>query len=53
VDIYDGAQSTEIDIDDPKAAIAAGSSVEEAARFLCRADSFEDVGAKCREMRFD
>jgi hypothetical protein len=49
MDIYDGAEWTEMDVDDLKAAIAAGSSVEEAAQFLCRADSVEGVRQKCRE----
>jgi hypothetical protein len=39
MDIYDGADWTEMDIDDLKAAIESGSSIEEAAQFLCRADS--------------
>jgi hypothetical protein len=50
VDIYDGAEWTEADIDDLKAAIATGSSIEEAAQFLCRADTVEDVRQKCREL---
>jgi hypothetical protein len=50
MDIYDGAEWTEMDIDDLKAAIPAGDSVEEAAQFLCRADSVEDVRRKCREL---
>jgi hypothetical protein len=50
MDIYDGPEWTDMDIDDLKAAIAAGSSVEEAAQFVCRADSVEDVRRKCREL---
>jgi hypothetical protein len=50
MDIYDGAEWTEMDIDDLKAEIAAGRSIEEAAQFLCRADSVEDVRRKCREL---
>jgi hypothetical protein len=46
MDIYDGADWTEMDIDDLKAAIESGSSIEEAARFLCRADSVDDVARK-------
>jgi hypothetical protein len=38
MDIYDGADWTEMDIDDLKAAIESGSSVQEAVEFLCRAD---------------
>lgn len=39
MDIYDGADWTEMDIDDLKAEIEAGHSIEEAAQFLCRAGS--------------
>jgi hypothetical protein len=38
MDIYDGAPWTEMDIDDLKAAIESGASIEEAA-FLCRAEA--------------
>jgi len=34
MDIYDGTDWTEMDIDDLKAAIETGSSIEEAAQFL-------------------
>jgi hypothetical protein len=37
-------------IDDLKAAIECGSSVQEAAECLCRADSVEDVARKCEEL---
>jgi hypothetical protein len=50
VDIYDGAEWTEMDIDYLKAAISAGRSIEEAAQFLCRAHSVEDVRQKCQEL---
>jgi hypothetical protein len=50
MDIYDGAEWTEMDIGYLKAAIEAGISIEEAAQFLCRADSVEDVRQKCREL---
>jgi hypothetical protein len=49
-DIYDGAEWTEMDIHDLKAAIESGSSIEEAAEFLCRADSVDDVTHKCEEL---
>jgi hypothetical protein len=39
MDIYDGADWTEMDIEDLKASIAAGHSIEEAAEFLCRASA--------------
>jgi hypothetical protein len=50
MDIYDGAEWTDMDIDDLKAAIKHGSSIEEAAEFLCRADSVDNVARKCAEL---
>jgi hypothetical protein len=50
MDIYDGAAWTEMDIDDLKAAINHGRSIEDAAEFLCRADSVDDVARKCVEL---
>jgi hypothetical protein len=50
MDIYDGADWTEMDIDDLKAAIESGLSIEEAAEFPCRADSVDDVARKCVEL---
>jgi hypothetical protein len=50
MDIYDGADWTEMDIADLKAAIESGRSIEEAAKFLCRADSVNDVARKCEEL---
>ena len=50
MDIYDGADWTEMDIEDFKAAISHGSSIEETAEFLCRADSVDDVARKCEEL---
>jgi hypothetical protein len=50
MDIYDGAPWTEMDIDDLKGAIEAGRLIEEAAEFLCRADSVDDVARKCAEL---
>ena len=38
------------DIDDLEAAMESGSSVEEAAQFLCRAGSVVDVARKCDEL---
>jgi hypothetical protein len=49
-DIYDGAAWTEMDIDDLKAAIEHGDSPEEAAEFLCRSGSIDDVARKAREL---
>jgi hypothetical protein len=50
MDIYDGAAWTEMDIEDLKAEIVSGRSIEEAAQFLCRADSVDDVARKCAEL---
>jgi hypothetical protein len=50
MDIYDGAPWSEMDIDDLKAAIESGRSIQEAAECLCRADSVEDVTRKCAEL---
>lgn len=50
MDIYDGADWTEMDIEDLEASIGAGHSIEEAAQFLCRADSVDDVARKCEEL---
>jgi hypothetical protein len=50
MDIYDGADWTEMDIEDLNAEIEHGRSIEEAAEFLCRADSVEEVARKCEEL---
>ncbi|HEY0802498.1 MAG TPA: hypothetical protein VGD54_16790 [Steroidobacteraceae bacterium] len=50
MDIYDGADWTEMDIEDLKAAIEHSRSIEEMAAFLCRADSVDDVARKCEEL---
>ena len=50
MDIYDGAERTEMDIEDLKAAIEGGASIQDAAEFLCRADSVDDVARKCDEL---
>jgi hypothetical protein len=50
MDIYDGAEWTEMDIEDLKAAIEGGASIQDAAEFLCRADSVDDVARKCDEL---
>jgi hypothetical protein len=49
-DIYDGAGWTEMDIEDLKSALAFGRSIENAAEFLCRAGSVEDVARKAEEL---
>jgi hypothetical protein len=50
MDIYDGADWTDMDIEDLKAAIEGGASIKEAAQFLCRADSVDDVARKCKDL---
>ena len=50
MDIYDGEPWTEMDIEDLKEEIEHGCSIQEAAEFLCRADSIEDVERKAREL---
>ena len=41
---------TEMDIEDLKAAIEGGASIQEAADLLCRADGVEEVARKCAEL---
>jgi hypothetical protein len=50
MDIYDGAEWTEMDVEDLKAEIEHGRSIEEAAQFLCRAESVADVERKAKEL---
>jgi hypothetical protein len=50
MDIYDEAEWTDMDIEDLKAEIEHGRSIEEAAQFLCRADSVDDVVRKAKEL---
>ncbi len=50
MDIYDNAEWTDMDIDDLKAAIAAGRPIEEVAEFLCRSETVEDVRRKAVEL---
>jgi hypothetical protein len=49
-DIYDGAAWTEMDIEDLTSAIKHGSTIEDAAEFLCRSGSVDDVARKAREL---
>jgi len=51
MDIYDGAEWTDMDVEDLKAEIAHGRSMEEAAQFLCRADSVDEVPRKAKELK--
>jgi hypothetical protein len=50
MDIYDEAEWTEMDIEDLRAAIECGASIQEAADLLCRSDSVDDVARKCEEL---
>jgi hypothetical protein len=49
-DIYDGAPWTEMAIADLKGHVAAGATLEETAKFRCRAGSPMDVAAKAKEL---
>jgi hypothetical protein len=49
-DINDGAEWSEMDIADLKGAVAYGSSLQEAAEFLCRSGTPLDVAAKAKEL---
>ena len=46
MDIYDGADWTEMDIEDLRASIEGGASIEDAAEFLCRSGTVDDVARK-------
>jgi hypothetical protein len=50
MDIYDGAEWTEVDIAALRSAIESGSSIEDVAQFFCRADSVDAVAGKCEEL---
>ena len=50
MDIYDEEDWTEMDIEDLKAAIEGGASIQEAADLLCRDDGVEEVARKCAEL---
>jgi hypothetical protein len=50
MDIYDDAEWTTLDLEDLGAEIEHGRSIEEAAQFLCRAGSVEDVRRKAKEL---
>jgi hypothetical protein len=50
MDIYDGADWTEMGIDDLEAAIRHGRSIEQAAEFLCRAGPVDDVARKASQL---
>jgi hypothetical protein len=50
MDIYDEADWTEMDLEDLRAAIEGGASIQEAADLLCRAGGVEEVARKCAEL---
>jgi hypothetical protein len=50
MDIYDGAEWTAADIEDLKGELEHGRSIEEAAEFLCRSGSVDDVAKKAAEL---
>jgi len=47
---HDGTDWTDMDIEDLKAKIEHGRSIEEAAEFLCRTGSIDDVARRCEEL---
>jgi hypothetical protein len=49
MDIYDDAEWTAME-DDLRAAIEHGRSIEEAAEFLCRAGTVDEVARKAKEL---
>jgi hypothetical protein len=50
MDIYNQADWTEMDIEDLRAAIEGGATIQQAADLLCRADGAEEVARKCAEL---
>ena len=53
MDIYDGTEWTDMDVEDLTAELEHGRSIEEAAKFLCRADSIDDVERKAKALRLE
>ncbi|MGY3605651.1 MULTISPECIES: hypothetical protein [unclassified Bradyrhizobium] len=49
-DIYDGTPWTEMDIENLTDAMNNGTTVEEAAEWLCRSGSVDEVERKAREL---
>jgi hypothetical protein len=49
-DIYDGAAWSEMAIRDLRGAIESGMPIEEAAQFLCRSGSVDEVKRKALEL---
>lgn len=52
-DLYDGAPWTNTDIDDLRAEVERGRSIEKVAEFLCRSGSARDVRRKAAELGLD
>jgi hypothetical protein len=49
-DIYDGDPSTGMDVRDLAAALASGSTIEDAAQHLCRSGTIDEVRRKAEEL---
>lgn len=49
-DIYDGQPWTEMDVEDLTAALRSGSTIEDAAKHLCRAGTVDNVRRKADEL---
>jgi hypothetical protein len=50
IDIYDGEPWTEMDIEDLTAAMRSGSTIEDAAKHLCRSGTVDEVRRKAEEL---
>jgi len=50
MDIYDGHPWAEVDVEDLKAELKSGSTIEEAAHHLCRSGTVDDVRRKAEEL---
>jgi|SRR5215470_9759136 len=50
IDIYDGEPWTDMDVDDLIAALRHGDTIEDAARFLCRSGTIDQVRRKAEEL---
>ena len=50
VDIYDGEPWSETDINDLRIQLEQGISIDEIARFLCRAGTVDEVRRKAEEL---
>jgi len=49
-DIYDGKAWNEMDVRDLTASLLCGDTIEEAAEFLCRSGTIDDVRRKAEEL---